>query len=261
METSRNKQEYKTLKDFIKLLSFYANYEVEEAGVNEVAKALDMAPSKVSRMLGTLSDEGLFEKNRWTGKYRIGVGFFEIGLIYISNSPLRKILRPHIEQIAKETGLVASWAILHKTRAIVIDRVDNMNIDLLTSRVGLNLPLHTTSLGKVLLANLPEENLSSILNAVDLTKFTANSITDMSALRDHLKLVRQEGFALDQGETHEDLHCLSAPVMGSNGEVVAGICAMADNRHTNHEKILEYVDYIKEKALFISRQLGYSLRF
>lgn len=54
------KQEYKTLRDFVKLLSFYNSFDVSEAGVNEVAKAVGMAPSKVSRMLRGLTEESFF---------------------------------------------------------------------------------------------------------------------------------------------------------------------------------------------------------
>jgi len=254
------KQDYKTLRDLIKLLSFYNTLDVAEAGVNEVAKALGMAPSKVYRLLSTLAEEGFFEKNVLTDKYRVGIGFFEIGLTYIFNSPLRNIMNPHIEQMAKETGLTASWAIMHKNKVTVIGRVQNLNIDLLTYRVGFNISIHTTSLGKILTAYLPEDKLEELLKSIELKKLTEKSIVNVNEFKEHLKMVKARGYSTDEGETHHDIYCISAPVRGGNGDVVAGICLMDETTRTSPEKILGYAEYIKEKGLFVSRQLGYMRR-
>ena len=176
MRENVGKQQYKTLKDFIKLLNHFNNFEVDEAGVNETANAVGMTPSKVSRMLNSLTEEGFFEKNLSSGKYRLGISFFQIGLVYIFNSPLRKIFRPHVEVMAKDTNMIASWAMLHKSNVIVIDRIQNLNIDLITSRFGMNLPLHTTSLGKVLLAYLSEEKQNDILESYDFNPTTIHNV-------------------------------------------------------------------------------------
>lgn len=251
------KQDYKTLKDFIKLISYYNSFSIPEAGVNEVAKALDMAPSKVSRMLSTLAEEGFFEKNVLTDKYRVGIGFFEVGMVYVFNSPLRNIMAPHIEQMAKDTGFTSSWAILHKNKVIVLGRVQNLNIDLMTYRIGFNLSVHTTSLGKVLAAYLPEEKQNELLKAIEFIKLTERSIVDVEKFREHLKIIREQGYSTDDRETRDDLCCISVPVKNANGEVVAGLCLMDETSRSNVEKMTGFAPYLMEKGLFISRQLGY----
>jgi DNA-binding IclR family transcriptional regulator len=216
-----------------------------------------MFPSKVSRMIRTLEPEGFFERNSETGKYRLGIGFFELGIAYIANLPLRKIIRPHIEQMAKELNLTASWGILRNDRVAVIDRVQNLNIDLLSHRVGLNLPIHSTSIGKVLLAYLPEEDRARVLQSINLTRYTDATITDRDLIIENLKLVREKGFSIDSGETHEDLLCIGCPVMDGSGKVIAALNLMDEKSRTSLEKLLQRVDYLREKAQFISRQLGY----
>jgi DNA-binding IclR family transcriptional regulator len=252
-------QGYKTLKDLAKIISLFNTFKVEERSVTEVSKALEMLPSKVSRMLKTMEGEGFFEKNLETGKYRLGIGFFELGMVYIFNFPLRKIMRPHIEQMAKELNLTASWAILNNPKVIVVDRVQNLNIDLLTYRIGLNLPIHSTSLGKVLLAYLPEEEQNRILKSVNLTKLTSKNIVDENLIKENLKLIRERGYSTDEGETHEDLNCIAAPIRNGNGEVIAAINLMDEKSRTSAEKLFGFADYLKEKVLFISRQLGYRI--
>ena len=250
-------QGYKTLKDLAKIASLFNSFQVEERSVTEISKTLGMLPSKISRMLRTLEGEGFFERNLETGKYRLGIGFFELGMVYIFNFPLRKILRPHIEQMAKELNLTASWAILNNSKVIVVDRVQNLNIDLLTYRIGLNLPIHSTSLGKVLLAYLPEEEQDRILKSVNLTKFTSKNIVNGKLIKENLKLIREKGYSTDEGETHEDLNCVAAPIRNGNGEVIAAINLMDEKSRRSAEDLFKLADYLKERAMFISRQLGY----
>lgn len=253
----RNKQSYKSLKDFAKVVSLFTNSDLEEISVTEISKSLGMSPSKVSRMLSTLQDEGYFEKSSETGKYRLGIEFFKLGILYALRFPLRKIMRPHIEQIAKELNLTASWAILKNTQVVVMDRVQNLNIDLMTHRIGLNLPVHSTSLGKVLLAYLSDGEQDKVLESVDLFKLTPKTVVDPKLIKENLRLVREKGYATDEGETHEDLNCMAVPIKNGNGNVIAAINLMDEKSRTSSEKLFQFIDYLKERALFISRQLGY----
>jgi DNA-binding IclR family transcriptional regulator len=250
-------QEYKTLKDLAKIISLFNTFQVDERSVTEISKALGMLPSKVSRMIRTLEGEGFFERNLENGKYRLGVRFLELGMAYVFNFPLRKVLRPHLEQIFKELNLTTSWGILRNDKVIVVDRIQNLNIDLLTHRLGLNLPIHSTSIGKVLLAYLPVDEQDRILKSKNLVKFTDATIIDQKLIKRNLKVIRERGFSTDEGETHGDLNCMAAPIRNGNGEVIAAINLMDEKSRTSQEKLLQFADYLKGKALFISRQFGY----
>jgi len=252
-------QGYKTLKDLAKIISLFNTFQVEERSISEISKAVGMLPSKVSRMIRTLEGEGFFERDLENGKYRLGVQFFELGMAYVFNFPLRKVLRPHLEQIFKELNVTTSWGILRNDKVIVVDRIQNLNIDMLANRVGLNLPIHSTSIGKVLLAYLSGKEQDRILKSTNLLKFTDATIVDQKAIKQHLKLIRERGHSTDEGETHEDLNCIAAPIRNSNGEVIAAINLMDEKQRTSAEKLFGFADYLKEKALFISRQLGYRI--
>jgi DNA-binding IclR family transcriptional regulator len=203
------------------------------------------------------NEMGFFEKDLNNGKYRLGISFFELGIVYAFNYPLRKIIRPHIEKMAKELNLTASWGILKNLKVIVVDRVQNLNIDMLAPRIGLNLPIHSTSLGKVLLAYLSGMGQDRILKSVNLIKFTNATLVDQKLLRENLKLIVERGYSTDEGETHENVNCIAAPIRNSQSEVIAAISLMDENSRTSAEKLFQFADYLKEIALFISRQLGY----
>jgi len=248
---------YNTVHDILNVLKFFNSFDVEEKSVSEISKGLKITPSKTSRIMQSLEGQGFFEKNVVTGKYRLGMGFFELGMVYAFNFPLRKIIRPHIEQMAKELGLTASWAILKNTKVVVIDRVQNLSIDLFTYRLGLNIPVHSSSIGKVLLAHLPDEEQDKILRSVRMTRFTDATIVEPDVLKESLKTIRERGYATDEGETYKDINCIATPIRDSAGEVIAAINLMDENSRNTSEKIFQFVEYLKEKALFISRQFGY----
>jgi IclR family transcriptional regulator, KDG regulon repressor len=249
--------EYKTVKDLMKVLMLFNTFQCDEKGVAEISKDLHMLPSKVSRMLATMEKDGFVERNHDTNKYRLGMALFELGLVYAFHFPLRRILRPHIEQMAKEMNMTASWGILRENRVVVVDHMRNMNVDLLANRMGLILPVHTTSIGKALLAYLTQEEQNRILGSVNLPKLTEASLVDRELLKKSLNLVRQRGYSTDEGETHTDLNCIAAPVKDAGGKVVAAINLTDEKARTSVEKLHELAPYVKDKALFVSRQLGY----
>jgi DNA-binding IclR family transcriptional regulator len=250
-------QEYKTIKDFARILSLFNKLETEEMSVAEISKMLGMSPSKVSRMLWTLDGEGIIEREDRKGKYRLGIMLFELGVIYAYHHPLRKIIRPHLEQMAEKIKLTVSWAILKKNRVIVLDRIQNLPIDVLAYRIGLNMPIHTTSVGKILMAYLPEKEQDKILKSIKLVKATDASVIDPKAIKKNLKLYKEKGYSTDEEETYEGVNCIAAPIRDAEGNVIAAMSLMDERSTTSRKELFGHVHYLKQKALFISRQLGF----
>jgi IclR family transcriptional regulator, KDG regulon repressor len=250
---------YKTLHDLAEIIRIFNTFKVEERSVMEISRAVKMPPSKVSKMIRTWENEGFFEKNPQNGKYRLGFGFFELGIVYAFHFPLRKIIRPHIEQISKELNLTVSYAIFKNDKPIIVDRIQTLNIDLFPYRLGFNLPIHSTSVGKILLAYMPETEQDKVLGSHSLMKFTDSTVVDIKSIKENLELVKENGFSTDEGETYKDWNCISASIKNGNGDVIGAITLMDEKSRTSAEKLFQLSGYLKEKALFISRQLGYGI--
>jgi IclR family transcriptional regulator, KDG regulon repressor len=254
-------QKYKTLEDLSKIISLFSEMTEGELSVTTVSKKLAMSPSKVSRMLKTLEAEDFFEQNPNTGKYRLGFKFFELGLTYAFHLPLRKIIRPHIESLAQELKITASWGIINRNRVIVVDRIQSIGLDTLAHRIGANMPVHCTSIGRVLLAHLPNEEINKVLRSTRLIKYTNKSVVDPKLIKKQLKTIREKGFAFDDEETAKDIVCIAAPIKDSGGEVIAAINLTDNIAHTTPDQMMGYAPLLKGKALFISRQLGFESDF
>jgi IclR family KDG regulon transcriptional repressor len=248
---------YKTLKDFSRILSLFEREETEEQSVSSISKSLHMLPSKVSRMLKTMEVEGLFEKNRDTGKYRIGSRFLQAGRLYALSHPLRRVILPHLEQVAREQNLLTGWAILRNGQVIVVDRLGfdrSPPIHLL----GSTLALHSSAYGRLFLAYMPDETREGILKSLTFVKFTPVTISDLDSMREELRRVREDGYALDDGQTREDVIALAAPIFDSDGVLVAALGVSGKRTEFASGKLSELITYLAEKTLFISRQLGYN---
>jgi DNA-binding IclR family transcriptional regulator len=250
-----SKLRYKTLGDFTRILSLFEEPDVEERGVNEIAKSLQMLPSKVSRMLKTLEADGWVERNTHTGRYRIGARFLQIGLLYALNHPMRRLMIPHLEQTARDLGLLTAWGIFRNGKVIVIDRF-RLHHGPLIHLLGSNVPLHTSSYGKLFLAHITPDLRERLLETLAFTALTSRTIRDPKAMREELQRVREKGYAVDDGETREGVIGIGAPIFDDTEEMVAALSVSGSASEFSVGYATE-IAYLKEKVLFISRQLGY----
>jgi DNA-binding IclR family transcriptional regulator len=247
---------YKTIKDLGKIVSLFEDREKEERSVTDISKSLQMLPSKVSRLLKTLESEGFFERSPDTGKYRIGPRFLQLGLLYVFSHPLRRIILPHLEHMAQELSLSTGWSIFKNDQIIIVDRFTSGKRPFV-SRVGLNVPLHSSSYGKLFLAHLSGQEQKRLLNSLTFDKRTAATISDPARMRKEMKLVKENGYALDQGETAADMTGIAAPIFNSGGNVVAALSVFAQKVRFTPDVLRQTIQYLTARARFISRQIGY----
>ena len=80
---------------------------------------------------------------------------------------------------------------------------------------------------------------------------------DRNLIKQNLSLAKERGYSTDEGETHIDLNCIAAPIRDAGGQVIAAINLTAEKTQMSAEKVFALAPYLKEKALFVSRQLGY----
>lgn len=249
---------YKTISDLSRILSLFEAQEVDERSVSDISRSLGMLPSKVSRMLKTLEVEGLVEKNRRTGRYRIGARFLQLGLLYVFNHPLRRVILPHVEQAAKDLSLLAAWGIFKNGRAIIVDRcsVDNgPPVHLL----GSDVPLHSSSYGKLFLAHAADEERERLIGSLAFVKLTSKTITNGASMREELRLVKKRGYSVDDGETRRGLVGIAAPVFDETEALVAALTVSGRDEDFSRDRAPE-VRYLREKAAFVSRQFGYGAK-
>jgi IclR family transcriptional regulator, pca regulon regulatory protein len=230
-------------------------------GISDIADELGMSRSTTHRYVITLVALGYLEQGA-SRKYRLGLRVTDLGMSALNSTGLREHSRPYLEELRQRTSYTVNLAVLDGPEILYIDRARSFRrgqnkIDL-GLQPGSRLPAYCTSMGKLLMAYLPENEQRDLINEIKLDKRGPNSITSKKALRTELEHVREENFAVNDQELAPGLHSISAPVRSETREVVAAVNMAAHNSMISLEELVDALGpHLVSTADRISARLGY----
>jgi DNA-binding IclR family transcriptional regulator len=194
--------------------------EARVVGVADVAAALDIPRSTAHDYLSSLTALGYLVRDE--DGYRLGVRFLELGESARREREIFGIARPEIERLAAETGEHANLLIEEHGEGVFLYKATGENAVQLDTHPGMVVPLHTTALGKTIMAHLTEDRVYEIIERHGLPEVTEKTITDEEQLFAALETVREQGYAVDDEERIEGMRCIAAPII-HEGDVVAAV--------------------------------------
>ncbi|NUS26710.1 MAG: helix-turn-helix domain-containing protein [Streptomyces sp.] len=192
-----------------------------ELTLSEVARASELTRAAARRFLLTLADLGYVHADGRT--FRLTPRVLELGYSYLAGFSLAQIAEPHLEQLVERTRESSSLCVLDGDEIVYVARVPARRIMTAAITVGTRFPAHVTSVGRVILAHLPEEERELVLSRADLCALTPRTIVSVALLRAELDRVRGQGYAVVDQELEEGLRSVAAPVRDRDGEVVAAV--------------------------------------
>ena len=170
-----------------------------------------------------LERTGLIERAP-ANRYRLGLKLYDMGSRAVEQIDLRSRIHPHLRKLALRVGETVHLGVLHKTRVVYIDKIEPINRRVcISSRTGTSNPVYSTSLGKAILAYLPEEEAARIISAIRFTSFTAKTLSSAEELWSALERVRRRGYAVDDEEMEIGTRCVGAPILDANGRAIAAL--------------------------------------
>jgi IclR family transcriptional regulator, pca regulon regulatory protein len=230
-------------------------------GIADIADELGMSRSTTHRYVITLVALGFLEQGA-SRKYRLGLRVTDLGMSALNSTGLREHSRPYLEELRQRTSYTVNLAVLDGPEILYVDRARSFRrgqnkIDL-NLRPGSRLPAYCTSMGKILLAYLPETEQRELIGSMQMTRRGPNSMTSKKALRTELEHVREEGLAVNDEELAEGLYSISAPVRSESREVVAAINMAAHASMISLEELVDALGpHLVATADHISARLGY----
>ena len=231
-------------------------------GVSELARDLRLTRSTTHRYIATLAQLGYLQQDVATRKYALGPRVIELGFTAINSMELRHVAAPYLQRLCDETGHTINMAILDDVDVVYVERCrasrsrqNEIDLDL---HVGSRLPAYCTSLGKVLLAFLPDDERDEILGRVSFDRRGPNTLTSRAALLAELKRVRATGIAVNNEELAYGLRSVAVPVLSGTGEAVAAVNLAAHRAMASLDDLVARLGPIMQRtAAEISVQLGY----
>ena len=227
-------------------------------GVTEISRELDIHKSTVYRLLDTLKFRGYLEKNEDSHKYIAGIKLFELSSRVLNDIDSRTRVRPYLEELMQKTEETVHLGILDAGEIIYLDKVESKATIRMYSQVGKRAPVHSTSLGKTIMAQFSEPKVREILTEQGMEAKTKNTITDINEFLSHLEKVKKQGYAVDDEEQEKDIRCLAGPIFNHRGDVVASFSISAPSSRMTKERIEELADLVVQYSEKMSRSLGYS---
>jgi IclR family KDG regulon transcriptional repressor len=201
----------------------YLGTQTKEVGVRELGQAIGLSKSSVHRILQTLRARGFVRWNPDNARYSLGMRAFEVGCGILRSMEAHAVAKPQLEQLVNQLGETAFLGVLDDAELVYIDKIDGRRSVRMYADIGSRKPLHSTAIGKSLLAHLDRAEIDRIIAARPLARFTKNTITDPEALRQELEKIRRQGYAEDNEEMEEGLYCVGAPLFNYSGRPVASI--------------------------------------
>lgn len=223
---------------------------------SEISRRLGLPKSSTYLIVETLENRGFLQKNRQNGRYYLGLKLIALSRHAIENLDLREEAKPFLRSLMQETQLVVHMAVLDGTEAMLIDKIEAPGTGRQTSFVGRRLDVHSTGVGKALVAYLSEEELGLIAKVKGFPKRNENTITSLGALKRELARVRTLGYSLDNEEDEIGSRCIGAPVFDSNSAVVAAISVAGLLSQIPDERIQDLANSVKRAAAQISAHLS-----
>lgn len=209
------------------------------------------------RLLSTLIDHGLVAQDPATKEYRAGLKLFELSNEVARSLDVRPQALPEIRQLSRETNETVHLGILDEGEVVYIDKVESAQTIRMYSAVGKRAPAHCTAVGKALLAYLPAESLRQVIQARGLREFTRTTITTIDALERDLELIRERGYAIDDGEHEPEIRCVASPIRDHTGAVIAAMSLTAPATRMSRERMAAFAPLVRSHADRVSMRLGY----
>lgn len=224
--------------------------------LSEVAAKTGMNRARARRFLLTLHALGYVRKQQRS--FELAPKALQLGYAFLSSNGYRGVIQHHLEEITEATGESSSMGVLDGDDVTYVARsAAHHRLMSISLSIGTRLPAAYTSMGRVLLSQLPRHEREAYLARVELVRHTEHSITDTSVLRDCLDTVREQGYCIVDQELDSGLRSLAIPAFDANGELLGAINLSTNAARIDIATLIdEFLPLLREKAAQISTQLN-----
>jgi DNA-binding IclR family transcriptional regulator len=220
----------------------------------EIADEIGVARSTGYRYLQSLVNAGFIEEA--SGGFRLGPRIFELARLARAGTSLSDIAMPTMRSLSAKVGESVLLTRRSGRFVVCLDLVEAAHTVRLSYERGHVLPINAGAAAEVLLAWAPPEELTAVLSAAPLERFTAKTLTDPGQLQARLAQIRRDGVAVSQGELDDQILGVAAPIHNAKGSVVAAVSVAALASRVPRTELKAVKLAVKSAASTISEQLS-----
>ncbi len=253
----KNDNYIKSLRRAVSVLKCFTPEQPELSG-SEVAHKLGIHKTTAHRMLATLAEDGLLDRDGKTGKYMIGPALYAMGSLYLSTTDVVKTAEPVVKVLNDLSGEVVNIGIRDKQNVIVVMKEESNYPVRFYHHIGSVMPAYASAMGKALLSELTEAELDSLFPEEKLRPLTRKTVATKTELKLELEEIRKTGVSFDREGVYEGAEGIASVVRDASGKAVAGMSISVPVfrlQQIGHEGLLATL--IKLGSSLVSYRLGY----
>lgn len=228
----------------------------QPATLTELYQRTGWPKSTIHGLLSTMRDAGLIEQTP-AGRYWLGIRLFEYGCAVSNAWDISAIARPHMQRICSELGESVFLSVFDRASVVTLAEEESHASLRVVSEVGARLPIHCTSQGKLFLAHVSQAESRRLLRRAELKAYTPHTLTDPEQFTAELARIREQGYAVENGEYKIGLRSCSAPIRDASGDVRYAIGCVGMFRQVYTDEFLRAIRLICEGAALISHAIGF----
>jgi IclR family transcriptional regulator, acetate operon repressor len=238
------------------ILKYLAETE-DGAKLTEIARAVQLAPSTTHRLLTTLQRDRFVMFDVENAHWYVGVQSFVVGNAFRhGREDLVRLARPFLRRLVEQTGETANLAIEDDGMVVYLAQMESRQTVRAIAKTGGRAYMHSSALGKVLLAGRDSTDIERVFEARGLPQFTDYSIHSLQSLLPALSLVRRQGFGVDDQEYALGLRCVGAAIYNHEGQAVAAVSISGPTVRVTQERVAELGATLRRVAQTMSAELG-----
>jgi IclR family KDG regulon transcriptional repressor len=257
--TTRRHRTIGSLQRAIDILDLFDEQSIE-LGITEMSEALGLHKSTAAGLVYTLEDNGYLDQDVANRKYRLGFKLLERAFTLLDQIDVREAALPRIQELRDWCDESVNLAVRDGGQVVYIENLRTTRSLGMRSKVGYRAHMHSTALGKAILAELSQREVEQVIAEWGLVAFTNRTLTDRERFLEELVQTRQRGFAIDDEENEMGVRCVAAPIFDHTGQPVAAVSVSGPLLRFSLPELPRYGEKVREAALAISRSLGYRLQ-
>jgi len=226
------------------------------ATISEIGRRLDVHRTTSLRLLRSLEDER-FVRRMADGRYRLGPRMVMLAHTALDEVDVRAVAAQHLRDLGAKHGHTIHLGAVEEDHVIYLHKVESQHAIRMYSRIGASAPLHATGVGKAILAHATQSERDRMLGAEPFHKCTPNTMTTRQSLEHDLETTLQRGWALDDYEHEEFIHCVAEPIFDATNHATAAVSISVPSVVLDHEGLLALTPDLIDTARAISTELGW----
>jgi IclR family acetate operon transcriptional repressor len=223
--------------------------------LGDIAAAVELPKSTVHRLLHTFVATGYLEASEG-GTYRPSAGLLALAVRIVESVNYADLAGPALRELQQHTVHTIHFGVLDGQVAVYVEKLQGRRPYEMPSRVGHTMPLHSSAIGKAILAFLPPRERDELIGEIKLERWTDTTITSRRALDAELKEIRARWWALDNEENQKGIRCVGTPVFNHTGQVMGAISVSAPAFDFTLDDVAATTPVLRAAAAKVSAALG-----